>query len=158
MNPAKRLAIIALLLAPSSALSADIDFKVDRVIHQLGLSSAVTTVTNNTGKTVDFMLVNCAFHGQDMSVLDIGNFIIKDFPAGETRNEKASIPNKAYVKNVTCEPASVYYRLALRWTISHNASPSDFDRLPSSGVFAFFHPSIAAKYCHMDITRTSCGE
>lgn len=108
MQPMIRLALL-LLLFPTSAFAADFEFKIDRVFYDFGVMSAMTTVTNTSGKNAKFMLVHCTFLDASNTPIDIGNYIVSDMPPGEYRHGKASIPGRHDVSSVSCKPSRLIF-------------------------------------------------
>lgn len=105
-----RFAFFLICLFPTSAFTADFEFKIGSPSYTYDIMSALVETTNTSGKTVSLALITCAFMDGSGNAINIGNIIISKMPAGESRYDTAFILGKHDVSEVSCKPKSVSYR------------------------------------------------
>lgn len=99
------LALALLTAAPAYARDA-ISIDVDNFTAERGISTLVLKVTNNTGKAVESVFIDCAFLTEDERAIDIGKALISNIPAGGYAYDKASIPTTDGVSKAECRVVS----------------------------------------------------
>lgn len=80
--------VVAALAGHASA--GEIDIQVDNFTLQNGIAEAVLKVSNNTGRDVSNVFIDCAFLDSDKRAIDIGKAMIPALPAGQYAYDKAS--------------------------------------------------------------------
>jgi hypothetical protein len=109
MQPMIRIAFL-LMLASTPAFSADFEFKIGRASYTYDIMTALVETTNTSGKTIGLALITCAFMDDGGNAINIGNIIISEMPAGESRYDKPFILGKHDVSEVSCKTKSVSFR------------------------------------------------
>lgn len=91
------------MLASTHAHGAEIDIQVDNFTVQRGISEVVLRVTNNTGKALSSVFIDCVFMTEDERAIDIGKAMVPSMEIGATKFEKAAVPTTEGVAKALCE-------------------------------------------------------
>jgi len=86
-----------------TAKASEIDIQVDNFTAQRGISELVLRITNNTGRDVKNVFIDCVFMTDDEKAIDIGKALIPSIKAGATKFDKAAIPTTDGVAKAACE-------------------------------------------------------
>lgn len=100
-------ALVLWLALASSGVSAQdgpapFDIEIDNFTASRGISEVVMKVTNNTGRAVQSVFIDCVFFTADEKAIDIGKALIPAIPAGGVAYDKAAIPRTDGVQLVSC--------------------------------------------------------
>ena len=95
--------MLAALVATTPAIAADaFGVKVENFFIENGMATAVFRISNQTGKNVSGVYVDCVFMGKDGKAIDIAPARIEFIPAGGVGFNKASVTRTVGVEMVTC--------------------------------------------------------
>ncbi len=98
-----RALILAVFIAASGpTFAGDIEIDVQNFTASKGISDLVLKITNNTGKSLEMIFVDCAFLDKNKRALAIGKAIISNVDAGGYAYDTASIARSQGVAHAEC--------------------------------------------------------
>lgn len=100
-----RKVLVATLFALAMAGGAsadDVDVHVDNFYVEMGISTVVLKITNNSASIVPNVFVSCVFMDKDQHAIDVGKAWVTNLRPKQVAYDKASIPSSAGVQFASC--------------------------------------------------------
>lgn len=99
--------LVALGALCGHAAAGEIDIQIDNFTMQGNIAEVVMKVTNNTGRDVSNVFIDCAFLDSDKRAIDIGKAMIPAIATGGYAYDKASAVTGEGIEFADCRVTRV---------------------------------------------------